>query len=66
MIMRLFYGGRASILEARFGSEDVLMAKGEKHSTREAKKPKKVKPKEIAANASLKGSLNISSTKPKK
>ncbi|MET0219661.1 MAG: hypothetical protein ABW213_03280 [Tardiphaga sp.] len=42
------------------------MAKGEQHSNREAKKPKKEKPKEIAANASTKNVVNISSSKPKK
>lgn len=42
------------------------MAKGEQRGNRETKKPKKVKPKEIAANTSTKGVLNISAVKPKK
>lgn len=42
------------------------MAKGEQRGNRETKKPKKAKVKEIAANASTKGVLNISAVKPKK
>ena len=47
-------------------SWEISMAKGERHGNRETKKPKKEKPKTIAAAPSLKGGLPKSSPGGKK
>jgi hypothetical protein len=43
------------LLMTHSGSEDTIMAKGEQRGNREKKKPKKEKPKVIAAAPSMKG-----------
>ena len=50
----------------RSGPEDEIMAKGEQRGNREKKKPKKEKPKTIAANPSMKGLMQPASGKPGK
>jgi hypothetical protein len=52
--------------KARSGPEDPTMAKGEQRGNREAKKPKKEKPKVIAAAPSLKGLMPSADAKPRK
>ncbi len=42
------------------------MAKGEQRGNRETKKPKKEKPKVIAAAPSMKGLMQSTATKPRK
>jgi hypothetical protein len=51
---------------ARSGPEDETMAKGEQRGNREKKKPKKEKPKTIAANPSMKGLMQSSLPKSAK
>jgi hypothetical protein len=48
------------------GSEDTIMAKGEQRGNREKKKPKKEKPKVIAAAPSMKGLMQSETVKARK
>jgi hypothetical protein len=54
------------LLQAHSGPEDRTMAKGDQHGNRENKKPKKEKPKVIAAAPSLKGLIQSESAKSRK
>jgi hypothetical protein len=47
-------------------TEYVAMAKGQKKSNREAKKPKQEKPKTNASNPSLKGAVSLGEQKKPK
>lgn len=49
------------LLMTHSGSEDTMMAKGEQRGNREKKKPKKEKPKAIAAAPSMKGLMRTAS-----
>ena len=56
--------GAQEMLQSRSHSGDTDMAKGEQRGNREAKKPKKEKPKESAAAPSTKGTVaSIASSK---
>lgn len=54
------------LLMTHSGSEDIMMAKGEQRGNREKKKPKKEKPKVIAAAPSMKGLVQSEAAKSRK